>query len=747
MAKQRNYLLGYGERLVDDVTIKNFGSPKNPPYPFEEARGRMASMVTTASEALNGLPEDACPDGRAVASFTLHPEFFAKSYYPSRFFSAAGLRSVGSRSRTLTPEKWSPNSEGVPREPKESVTTELFVEGARSSFARLAREIPDLGETSPIAGQLSMFERVEAVAPADRVRPLPQEQEPVALEVVLHASESVRDRRIVQGFVEFARARNFDPDTDRMIYAGGLCFIRLRALPDNAKQLAQFSFLRVMREMPRLRTTQPILRGKLPGPKAVTLASQGPVDPNLRVAVFDGGLPESSPLCAWADSFDAPGVGDAHPLLLHHGETVTSAVLFGSTDAATTPQPYCHVDHYRVLDTDSETDPYELYDVLDRIETVLDATPYPFVNLSIGPDLPVDDDEVHAWTSKLDEILSDGLCLTTVAAGNTGHVDSDPLVQAWRVQVPSDSVNALTVGASDRRTGEWNRAPYSSRGPGRSPGIVKPDLVSFGGSDAEHFWVCSPGQPGLAIPTAGTSYAAPATMRLGAGIRAHFGSTLGPLAIKALLVHGTEDGGHVRDEVGWGRLPDDLDDLVVCPDGCARIVYQDKISAAKYRRIQIPMPTSGITGNVRITATFCFTTDVDPGHAGNYTRSGLEVFFRPHQGRFSTEDSIEPKTAKFFRPAELYPSEATLRNDAHKWETCLHRTETKRASSLDRPVFDIHYNARDEGHAESVSREIRYALVITVEAPRIKDFYDRVVRAYRTKLQPLKPVIEVPIRP
>ena len=746
MAKQRNYLLGYGERLAEPVNIKMAGSPKVPPYSFEEARDRMVSMLTRTVASLRDLPEQACPDGQAVASFTLHPEYFAKSYYPGGFFQAAGLRAVGSRAATIKPDKRSSTKEGKERVPEEGVTTELFVAGARSSFERLVQQLPTWMEASAASKQLSSFEQVAGIDPKQRIRPLPSGKERVPLEIVLHASESVRDRFILQAFQDYMVSLDLSPDLEQMFYAGKLCFLRMYAKPQQAEAIAKFAFLRVLREMPKLRMTQPILRGVTPAAKSVELPKTEPMDPNLRGAIFDGGISKTSPLIQWVDAFDAPGVGPSHPELLWHGETVTSALLFGSADGMALTRPYCRIDHHRVLDVNSANDPFELYDVLERIRTVLETTPYQFFNLSIGPSLPVDDDEVHAWTSVLDEKLADGMSLATIAAGNTGHEPENPPVQPWRVQVPSDCVNGLTVGASDRREGEWNRATYSSRGPGRSPGIVKPDLVTFGGSDHDHFWVCSPDRPGTIVTTAGTSYSAPSALRAGIGVRAHFGSALTPLAIKSLLIHATDAGGHVTHDVGWGRLPDHLDDLVVCPPGCARIVYQDEITASKYRRVRIPIPPGEMKGMVHITATFCFATEVDSEHSGNYTRSGLEIIFRPDMTKYGNEDVTQPKSAKFFRPSDLYSTEAQLRRDAHKWETCLHRTESKRASSLNGPVFDIHYNARSEGHGDATPRQIRYALVITVEAPQVKDLYDRVVRAYRAKLQPLNPVIEIPIR-
>ncbi len=83
MAAQRNYLLGYGERLTTRVELSGGGGPKAAPYGFEEARDRLAPMVQRVASALAGLPAKACPDGQAVASLTLHPEYYAKSHFPS----------------------------------------------------------------------------------------------------------------------------------------------------------------------------------------------------------------------------------------------------------------------------------------------------------------------------------------------------------------------------------------------------------------------------------------------------------------------------------------------------------------------------------------------------------------------------------------------------------------------------------------------------------------------------------------
>lgn len=737
MATRRNYLLGYGERLNEPVTLSRNPSAKATPYTLEDALSRLSPMVSRALDQFAALPEDARPHGEVVAALTLHPEYLAKTYYPGQLLRSLDLRPVGSRARTVTPEKRSKE-----RVPEPATTTEIFVAGLPENIRLLSRPaVLDVRATE----QLVSLEEIRAVPARQRVKPIQSGQGRVPLEVVLHASEWPEERYIVEAFQAFAEKRRLEVDIEKALYAGGLCFLRTRARAEQAEDLAEFAFLRVVREMPRLRVLTPILRSARQTARPFTLPETQPIDSSLRVAIFDGGLSANSPLRRWAKSYDGDGVGNATPELLWHGDTVTSALLFGSADLAPS-RPSCHVDHYRVLDDASCRDPFELYDVLQRIDLVLAQRPYEFISLSIGPTLPIDDDEVHAWTSVLDDRLASGKSLLAIAAGNTGGEPDDPVLQRWRVQVPGDCVNALTVGAADSRKRAWRRAPYSSRGPGRSPGLVKPDVLDFGGADDEPFWVLDPESASRLVPAAGTSYAAPGALRGGVGVRAHFGAVLTPLAIKTLLIHCTERSDYPAAEVGWGRLPQDLEDLTVCKDGTVRVVYQDEIAPARSKRIRIPLPDGELTGKVNLRATFCFSSLVEPGHAGSYTRGGLTVAFRPNATKFDKSDSVHAVAESFFAPGRMYQVEQELRADAHKWETTLHRARTIVGKRLVKPVFDIHYHARTELHKDLAAPVIKYALVLSIEAPKVRDLYDQVVRAYRAKLQALTPVIEVPLR-
>jgi hypothetical protein len=496
--------------------------------------------------------------------------------------------------------------------------------------------------------------------------------------------------------------------------------------------------------MPALRPLQPALRAAMkPKPFAVAIPAGRPVDSQLRAAAFDGGIPDDGAFEPFAELHEPADIGSAVKEYVDHGTGVTSALLFGPLEKGrAAARPYGAVDHFRVLDDATPGDPYELYDALARIRDVLQSRKYLFVNLSIGPALPIEDHEVHAWTAVLDDLLSDGETLATIAVGNQGEADWES--GNARVQVPSDSVNALAIGAADSQGQVWKRASYSCIGPGRSPGLIKPDLVAFGGVGNEPFYAFDTSLRN-AVPQTGTSFAGPYALRMGVGIRAHFGTLLSPLAIRALLVHCAEPRPDISlTEIGWGRVPQRLDEIVLCRDGLVRVVYQGVLTPAQYLRTAIPLPAGPLVGMVTITATFCFASKTDPQDPSNYTRGGLDIVFRPHADK-SEEGKAHPSTRSFFRRTD-YDKEAELRHNAHKWETTLHRQVRFRASSLKEPCFDVHYQTRQAGKAVRGGDKLRYALIITVEGPKMANLYDRVVQRYRTQLEPLRPIIEIPIR-
>lgn len=735
---QTNFLIGRGELLTHEIKAPKRGMGKAEVYTLQEAQSRLMPQFVNLSTRLDLLPEIACPGGFGAARFALNPSYIARSFFPKAMLRSVGLESVGSRVVKLTPERWS--KKGAPRE---SSTTELFVVGQREAFRHLNEWAAQLEAGSNEALDLTHIESVSALESKDRLLGLGDGR---FFEVGIHLLPGNDEQFVQRAFAQYAVDVGAIIYSDLAFTAGNLWFVPVEGEQESIQSLAEFSFVRVIRPMPRLRGLRPVQRavGVTVG---VSLPTEKPVSSEPKVAILDGGLPDEHCIAPWLRSYrvlDEHAAND--PGALAHGLGVTSAFLFGPISPnGTAKQPYSYVDHLRVLDGNTSLeDPLELYRTLGLIEEVLLSRQYQFINLSLGPDLPIEDSDVHAWTSVIDDLLSDGETLMTVAVGNNGRMDR--AAGNARVQVPSDCVNALAVGAVNDVEAQWARADYSAVGPGRSPGVIKPDLMAFGGDaiGSRYFHVLAEGlQPTLA-PQLGTSFASPYLLRHAVGVRSILGSDLTPLAIKALLVHAAEQSAHDKLEVGWGKVPEDLMSVITCPPGVARLVYQGELKPGKYLRASLPLPPGGLQGNVRLKATFCYASPTDPQDAVAYTRAGLEIVFRPSDKK--VQEGKENADTKGFFELKKYATEEERRSDMGKWETVLHAEKSMRGTSLDNPVFDIHYNARESGGPTTKGEKIRYALIISVEAPRHADLYNDILRAYNKTLVPIQPKVSLPVR-
>lgn len=745
MARKDNFLLGNGERLTGSIDVPKGGGDKNPPYPFMEARDRISSRALAVVERVTELPADACPGDEVVLSVTMHPRYISKSDFPNTLLRSLGLRAVGSRAKKVTPEKW-----GIEKHPTEAIGEEIFAAGRKDSVLQLRRIVEAFSSTSAAADDLSHIEDLAYPSADAKLKNISKTKRDEArwLEVVLHNRSDVD---VFSAFTKFAERLRASVNVQRRRDVGGLTFVPVSANVGAANQLANFSFLRVARSMPTLRPLNPTVL-RLSAGATVNLPTTDSVTDSCRALILDGGLPSSArtSLQRWVNFIDAPSVGLRHSDLEAHGLAVTSAFLFGPIfDPNDLQRPICGVDHVRVLDSNvlSSADPY-YFDVLDRILAYFDSHghDYALINISIGPNLPTDDDDVTLWTAALDSRLASGEWVVTVAAGNDG--DLDPTDGLNRIQPPADAVNVLTVGAADSSSAIWSRASYSCPGPGRSPGFVKPDGLIFGGTQREPFPVLS--SNGGISNIQGTSVASPFALRSSSTVKAQLGNSLNALAIRALMIHrATPSNGLPLSETGWGRFEDDPQKLITCEDHEVLVIYQGELPIGEHLRTPIPLPKT-VRGKVHIEATLVISTDVDPSHASAYTRSGLEVFFRPHADKYTTNPdgtiSFHPKTSSFFSPSNMYGvTEYLMRENGHKWEPCIRGGVTKIPKSLKAPCFDIYNHRRADGVATASTTKTKYALVVTVSAKRVRDLYGQVVRAYSHVLIPLRPRVRIEV--
>ncbi|MNP57772.1 hypothetical protein D3C76_1526310 [compost metagenome] len=90
-------------------------------------------------------------------------------------------------------------------------------------------------------------------------------------------------------------------------------------------------------------------------------------------------------------------------------------------------------------------------------------------------------------------------------------------------------------------------------------------------------------------------------------------------------------------------------------------------------------------------------------------------------------------TKPFFSLGKLYPSEYELREDAHKWETTLSKHQRFKRSTLQSPVFDVKYHAREQGGTISENLPaIRYTLILTIRAEGDNSIYNKILQENQT---------------
>ena len=730
------FLIGRGELLTRVVPPPRRNPSDRPVYTLQQAQRALIPQFEAALEAFDRVPATALPNDVAVASMVLNPAFIARSYFPKELLREAGLEAVGSRTVKVKPRKWAKSGP-----PQEVATTQFFVAGRLKSFRSLPLLASSLSEQERAATDLTHLETFAATSGDDKIKAFGSGKRPV-YEVGIHLPSGDPDG-VQTAFAIYASETGVDLIVELGFTVGNLWFLPVRGSKEQVQALSRFSLVRVIRPMPKLRSMRP-----MPMPTSVPIRCELPTAQALssqpRVAILDGGLPDHHPIERWVHSYENmdPDAND-HVDGPGHGLAVSSAFLFGPIQPnGQAARPFSQIAHCRVVDEDIDGEhPADLYRTLGLVEEVLLSRQYEFINLSLGPESVVDYGDPHGWTSLIDERLADGRTFMTVAVGNNGAEDEE--LELNRVQVPGDCVNVVAVGAADSTGASWGRAAYSAVGPGRSPGYVKPDLLAFGGSTSQYFHALTPSKRALLSPQLGTSFAAPYVLRSAVGIRAILGSDLSVLAIKALLVHSAATNGLPQTEVGWGKVSENLMDIITCGEGVARIVYQGELRPGKYLRASLPIPKDGLTGMVNLKATFCYSTPTDPSHSGSYTRSGLEVVFRPN-GKKQKPGKANAQTRSFFSLGK-YASEAERRSDSGNWEPVMHDEDRMRGSTLEDPVFDIHYIAREGAGPTSRARPIPYALVVTIEAPKHADLFSTVLADHRVLLA-IEPEISLPVR-
>jgi hypothetical protein len=761
-SKKRRYtILGAGEHYKVELDPRKYYIGRPPEaQTIDTARRHLVPRVERVLREIEELPSSVRLS-EAVIELRLGERFSAKSYHPVELLKASGLsvRGVGT---------WTSSTKRLPKRKGEKKAEEklvpnrlLYVSGNTSHLRRLVNAIAT-GDGNKVDGDVVKLEDVRLPSKEDRLRLTPKDKaKKVAVEIVLFDWTDRLLREALSKIKTLFR-ENGVPDDDVRVrsYENGPTFVAAVVPRSTANALGEFNFLRSARTLPRVGLSDALVRRAFTAKTAPVVTSVAELP---TIAVFDGGYSSGDPLLDPYVHCDSLTPKAATTELLEHGSMVSSAAIYGPFElSGAIPAPRCNVAHFRVL-PDAKNDHLELWGVIDAIEGSIPKLPAEVrvVNLSLGPEAPVDDAVPSRFTYAIDQLVRQHGKLFVTAAGNWGHKPGDE-----RVQPPADSVNNLAVGAfREDAKGGPEYAHYSSRGRGRAGAVVKPDVVEFGGCAARPFYACV--TPGHLAGVTGTSFASPVVAALLAHLAGEVDAPtpLSAEALRALLIHGaTKIPGATQIEVGFGRAPRNVEQILECSDKRVSVLYQGLLSPRQGWKLPFLLPVGfDGNGNVTFSWTMAFSPDVMPSAPDEYTMGGIEVGFRPHADIFSysppkgsdekprdVDVEIDWQTAEEldldgWRRSQLpvvdsrssAKTEIALRVSEGKWETVLVDSRRKRSTSVSEPMVTLHVHGRGDWNRRDPRLQARYAAVLTVEAPKyVGDLYDEVVNLY-TKVGPL----------
>ena len=762
-------LLVNGEALSLDVQAPSpGGGEKYEPQTVDQARAALLPQVTGAVDAAARLPQTLRAPDRVYVEARLLPNYLAASYFPTELLSHLGASPVGSRADVAP---YTTKSKSVLAQ-----TRRLIFAVSDSGLDELRRLIRDGGRSRTETQALAQIRELDEIAlPSERQilrapePALAASHGPRMWEAVLHPLTSrlgepvPLDADTLERWFALIAAAGGQTYPEYIRRVGGLTFTPVSLDDDHAATLVRFNPLRVLRPMPQIRPrprfgTRSVARLSAP-------TTHHPVSSAVSVGVFDGGV-DTAHRSASLFAIPTRDLTTAAPDQdeLDHGTGVTAAVLYGLVSPGQqAPQPPLPVESYRVLPAPDIPGDLYGYWVLDRIKEAVEARGHHLVNLSLGPEMAVEDEmEPNRWTSELDKLAWERDVLFVVAAGNDG--DQDQATGLHRVQVPADMANGIAVGACDTPAPEtpWARAPYSSMGPGRHGARIQPLGVQFGGCDRRLFNVVR--ADGSFLEATGTSFAAPITTHALADLTTRL-PRVNSSVLRAFATHFAErprNHRKLRDEVGYGRQPISFEDALDCAPNEAHVLYVDEIERNDLLGYQLPV--AGTFSKVmQLRLTIAYASPVDPTQPTEYTSASLELVMRPHhrihsfrppQGvaaRPVTLDiggtearallaqgwtpSQEPIT-KTLAAATSGASEIQLR-DSGKWETVRHYRVSLKPGEVELPRLELSYVARRSGALDNSPTKVPFAILVSVIGDAgSTDVYDTV----RSRFAALRPV-------
>ncbi len=376
-------------------------------------------------------------------------------------------------------------------------------------------------------------------------------------------------------------------------------------------------------------------------------------------------------------------------------------------------------------------------------------------NMSAGFSVNVEDEKFSSFSMFLDKLQDEYDIIFVLPSGNYENFNQrkwppqEDIGETDRLQVPGDSVRAITVGALAYK--EVNNsivrmkepASYSRRGPGPMS-LIKPELVHYSGNLAinenglvtTNQGIISFNENGELLEDAGTSFSCPLISRSIAILHGSLANTVSNSLLRALTVHNSHIPDTITDRelalpyVGFG-MPSKVEDFLSCTRNSITLVFENEIIERHTIEYPFPWPHSltDSSGRCRgvVRMTLVAETPLDKDYGSEYIRAKIEASLSSRI--LSPENNSSDWTSRLkeytFEPDPKKNNEEKLRVAGQKW-TPIKRYEgnMKRINANDWKI-GVRITLRD-GFSLNGS-PVKFALIFSLTDPEgIAPVYDEV---------------------
>lgn len=360
-----------------------------------------------------------------------------------------------------------------------------------------------------------------------------------------------------------------------------------------------------------------------------------------------------------------------------HGTEVTSIIVDGPTINPTLDDG-CgrfRVKHFGV----AKRGQFSSYSILRSIrKAVSQNRDIKVWNLSLGSMLPINPNFISPEAAELDKIQNE-YDVIFVIAGTNGDFEN----KRMPIGAPADSLNSLVVNSVklDRLPASYHRV-----GPVLSF-FHKPDISYYGGDTGQPIHVCTPTGEGF---VKGTSFSAPWIARK----MAYLICTLGfsREVAKALIIDAAA-GWNRKDDVscsiGYGVVPQRIEDIVKTPDDEIRFVMMGVTDAYETYTYRIPIPIYNDKQPFYARATLCYFPKCMREQGVDYTTTEMDIHFgrvKEKDGK-AIIDSINSNSQGEDGGCHLHEPEA--RKLYRKWDNVKLISEELKERAVPRKVYGV----------------------------------------------------------